>query len=221
MKIEYLGNWCESIIICYLQGLRKNQETCWYLSWEDYGAELCSDFKGLSTTAEYKYYEDQEAMILLKRLYVLLKAYHNKKVSGNENLQEDPDWMEIQKVLQETEEKLRVFISQVREAENDIVVTQDILSGYVGAHLKSFAIALPGSIDCFNGMFEEFSEDWEYTKLHLDKDILESPLAQSITALCDKFDEIVKEEAIAIRPTRYAPITRWPELQLLALRIVS
>lgn len=122
-QIECFANSCEDLIFKYLPFLsdRDFQRKEWFekkhpqWSCVYFVESFLSDLKHLFTTAEYKYYEMWDAMILLRELNLQVWTYYTTIETAcrldNCSLLEDAKWVEIQELAYKAEIELKKFIS--------------------------------------------------------------------------------------------------------------
>ncbi len=111
LQIEYFLNHCRSLIVSSLDWLSNPQKLEKAPSFPDFAnyvetfIEVAQD---LFETAEYDFFANDPALLLLKKLYSKIEDYSIK-----EELLHDPKWIEIQKLAKETSEALNLFIKKL------------------------------------------------------------------------------------------------------------
>lgn len=127
MQIEYFLNRCQDIINLYLVWLSDPnlQSKSWFKkkppisSFDSVVEGFIIDARELFETPEYKKYASESACLLAKELYSKLEKYYFdiesvKKSLFEEQLLNDREWIEIQKLSKKTMDDLRVFRNRLK-----------------------------------------------------------------------------------------------------------
>lgn len=127
MHIDYFLNRCQDIINLYLVWLSNPnlQSKSWFKkktpisSFDSVVEGFIIDAKELFETTEYKQYASDTACLLLKELYNKLEKYYFniesvKKSLSEEQLLNDREWIEIQKLSKKTMDNLRIFKNRLK-----------------------------------------------------------------------------------------------------------